>query len=46
MVGAMSISNEDIRADWELGDTIIVKMDGDGDGTDGSGDGEGDDADV
>jgi hypothetical protein len=43
MVGAMSISNEDIRADWELGDTIVVKMEGDGDGTDGGGDGDGTD---
>ena len=48
MVRHMSISNEDIKADWELGDTITVKMDGDGDGTDGDatdGDGDGSDGD-
>jgi hypothetical protein len=39
MVDGMSISNEDIRADWEIGDTIVVKMEGDGDSTDGDGDG-------
>jgi len=35
----MSISNADISAQWELGDTVIVTMendDGDGDGTDGT----------
>ena len=35
----MSISNADISAQWELGDTIVVTMeadDGDGDGTDGT----------
>ena len=31
----MSISNDDIKSDWELGDTIAVTMDGDADGTDG-----------
>jgi hypothetical protein len=42
MVRAMSISNEDIKADWELGDPIVVTMDGDGDGSDADGsDGDG-----
>lgn len=31
----MSITNEDIKAEWEPGDTLVVTMDGDGDGTDG-----------
>ena len=44
MVGGMSIAKDDIRADWELSDTIVVKMEGDdGDGTDGDGDGDGTD---
>jgi hypothetical protein len=43
MVGDMSIAKDDIRADWEVGDTIAVKMEGDdGDGTDGT-DGDGTD---
>ena len=33
----MSITNDDIKTEWELGDTIAVTMDGDG--TDGDGDG-------
>ena len=37
MVGAMSITNDDIKAEWELGDTIVITMDGDSDGTDGDG---------
>ena len=48
MVGAMSITNDDIKTDWEPGDTIAVTMDGDADGTDGDGDGtdgDGDDGD-
>lgn len=49
MVGVMSITNDDITAEWELGDTIAVTMDGDGDGTDGTDgdatDGEGGDSD-
>ena len=39
MVDGMSIAKDDIRADWELGETLVVKMEGDdGDGTDGDGD--------
>ena len=39
MVDGMSIVKDDIRADWELGETLVVKMEGDdGDGTDGDGD--------
>ena len=37
MVRPVSITNDDIRTDWELGDVIEVTMDGDG--TDGDGDG-------
>ena len=33
-VDRMSISNPPTKADWELGDTIAVTMDGDGDGSD------------
>ena len=45
MVGGMSIAKDDIQADWELSDTIVVKMEGDdGDGTDGT-DGGDDDGD-
>ena len=46
MVAPMSITNDDIRAEWELDDAIVVTMDGDGDGTDGDGtDGDGTDGD-
>ena len=46
MVGAMSITNDDIKAEWELGDTLVITMDGDTDGTDGDGtDGDGDGSD-
>jgi hypothetical protein len=47
----MSISNEDIKVDWELGDTLAITMDGDGDGSDSDGtygdgsDGDGSDGD-
>jgi len=40
----MSISTNDIKADWEAGDTLVVTMDGDSDGTDG-GDSDGSDGD-
>jgi hypothetical protein len=44
MVDGMSIAKDDIRADWELGDPLVVEMEGDdGDGTDGDGDGDGTD---
>ncbi len=36
MVGAMSITNDDINAEWELGDPVVITMDGDSDGTDGT----------
>ena len=39
MVGGMSITNDDIKAEWELGDTLVITMDGDTDGTDGDTDG-------
>jgi hypothetical protein len=46
---AMSITSDQIKADWELGDPITVTMDADGadgDGTDGDGgDGDGTDGD-
>jgi hypothetical protein len=46
MVARMSISNEDIKVDWELGDTLAITMDGDGDGSDADGtDGDGSDGD-
>ena len=39
IVDRMSIAKDDIRADWELGETLVVKLEGDdGDGTDGDGD--------
>ena len=38
MVGAMSITNDDIKTEWEPGDSLVVTMDGDADGTDGDGD--------
>ena len=39
MVDGMSIAKGDIRAEWELGETLVVRMGGDdGDGTDGDGD--------
>ena len=43
-VPLMSITNDDIKADWELSDAIEVTMDADGtdgdsDGTDGDSDG-------
>ena len=38
MVAVMSISNDDIRTDWQPGEPIVVTMDGDTDGTDGDGD--------
>jgi hypothetical protein len=43
----MSITNDDIRSDWEPGDTLVVTMDGDGDGTDAAPatDGDGSDGD-
>ena len=49
MVRPVSITNDDIKTDWELGDVIEVTMDGDGtdgdsDGTDGESDGDGSDA--
>jgi hypothetical protein len=31
---AMSITNDDIRTEWQPGDTLVVTMDGDGDATD------------
>jgi hypothetical protein len=37
MFARMSISNEDIKVDWELGDTLAITMDGDGDGSDSDG---------
>ena len=41
----MSITNDDIRTEWEPGDTLVVTMDGDGDGPDTDGtDGDGSDA--
>ncbi len=40
----MSITNDDIKTDWELSDAIEITMDGDGDGTDGT-DGDGSDGD-
>ena len=49
MVGGMSIAKDDIRTEWDLGDPLVVKMEGDdgdgtdGDGTDGDGDGDGTD---
>ncbi len=42
MVDAMSITNDDIKSEWELGDVIQVTMDADG--TDGDSDGDGDGA--
>ena len=44
MVRAVSITNDDIKSEWELGDVIQVTMDADGtdgdsDGTDGDSDG-------
>jgi hypothetical protein len=42
----MSITNDDIKAEWELGDTLVITMDGDTDGTDGTdGDSDGTDGD-
>jgi hypothetical protein len=38
MVGAMSITNDDIKTEWEPGQPLVVTMDGDADGTDGDGD--------
>ena len=35
MVGAMSITNDDINAEWAIGDPVVITMDGDSDGTDG-----------
>lgn len=35
----MSITNDDIRTEWEPGDTLVVTMDGDGDGDGGADDG-------
>ena len=37
MVDAVSITNDDIKSEWELGDVIQVTMDADG--TDGDSDG-------
>jgi hypothetical protein len=47
IVVGMSIAKDDIRADWQLGDTLVVKVEGgDGDGTDGDGgDSDGSDGD-
>ncbi len=39
----MSISSNDIKTDWEAGDTLVVTMDGDG--TDGTKSGDSDGAD-
>ena len=39
MVSAMSITNDDIKTEWEPGDSLVVTMDGDADGTDGDSDG-------
>ena len=44
MVDPVSITNDDIKSEWELGDVIQVTMDADGtdgdsDGTDGDSDG-------
>jgi hypothetical protein len=44
MVGPVSITNDDMKSEWELGDVIEVTMDADGtdgdsDGTDGDTDG-------
>jgi hypothetical protein len=39
MVGAMSITNDDIKTEWEPGQPLVVTMDGDADGTDGDSDG-------
>ena len=36
MVGAMSITNDDINAEWAIGDPVVITMDGDSDGTDGT----------
>jgi hypothetical protein len=36
MVGAMSITNDDIKAEWAIGDPVVITMDGDSDGTDGT----------
>ena len=44
MVAHMSISSNDIKTDWEAGDTLVVTMDGDSDGADG-GDSDGADGD-
>jgi len=46
----MSITNDDIKTEWEPGDAVVAAIDGDGDGTDGDagdgtdGDGDGTDA--
>ena len=34
----MSITNDDIKTEWEPGQPLVVTMDGDADGTDGDGD--------
>jgi hypothetical protein len=42
----MSITSDQIKSDWELGDPIIITMDADGEGgTDGDGGADGGDAD-